>query len=98
MSASVFHGNTVKPVEPEAGMPGVEEKKVQTTCCVMEEIKQLKSVVPNAMHVTLHRRMCGLVVIFTSKVQEWYHKRAVTLKTSSMNRSWVVEHLRGAFM
>ena len=27
MSASVFHGNTVKPVEPEAGMPGVEEKK-----------------------------------------------------------------------
>ena len=40
--------------------------------------------------------MCGLVVIFTSKVQEWYHKQAVTLKTASTNRSWVVEQLRAA--
>ena len=42
--------------------------------------------------------MCGLVVIFTSKVQEWYHKQAVTLKTASTNRSWVVEQLRGTFI
>ena len=81
---------------------GLGEK--QTKCSVMEEIKQLRSVVRNAMHFTLflsnplHRRMCGLVVIFTSKVQEWHHKQAVTLKTASTNRSWVLEQLRGAFM
>ena len=42
--------------------------------------------------------MCGLVVIFTSKVQEWYHKQAETPKTASMNRSWVVDQFRDAFM
>ena len=42
--------------------------------------------------------MCGLVVIITSKAQEWYHKQAVTLKTASTNQSRVVEQLRGAFM
>ena len=71
----------------------------------MEEIKQLRSVVRDAMHFTVFfgrthckRRMCGLVVIFSSKVQEWCHSQAVTLKTASTNRSWVVEQLRGAFM
>ena len=78
---------------------------MQTKFSVMEELEQFKSVVRSAVHVTqvfflsnpLHRRMCGLVVIFTSKVQQWFHKYAETLKTG-MNRSWVVEHLRGAFM
>ena len=80
-------------------------KKVQTKCNVTEEIKQLRSVVRDAMHFTVFfgrthckRRMCGLVVIFSSKVQEWCHSQAVTLKTASTNRSWVVEQLRGAFM
>ena len=86
-------------------MPAVGEKEVKTKCSVMEEIEQLRSVVRNAMHFTmvylsnpLHRRMCGFVIIFTSRVQEWHHKQAETPKTASMKRSWVVEQLRGAFM
>ena len=78
----------MKPVELEAGMPGVgKKKKVQATCSVMEQIEQLRSVVRNAMHFTmfflsnpLHRRMCGLVVIFNSKVQG-YQEQAQTMKT-----------------
>ena len=46
MSASVFHWNTVKSVEFEAGMPEVGEKRC------MEEITQLMSVVRNAVHFT----------------------------------------------
>ena len=53
MCASVLDGKTLKSVELEGGMPTVGGKKVQTKCSVMEEIKQIWSVVRNAMHFTL---------------------------------------------
>lgn len=104
MRNEVFGPGAAEPVEMDPGMPGVAERRVQTKCSVVEEIRQLRKAVRNAMHFSmsflstpLHRRMCGLVVELTRSVQEWYHAQAVALKSSGSNRSWLARQLKDDF-
>lgn len=104
MRSQVFGGGMTEPVDLDASVPGIGERRVQTKCSVIEEIRQLRKAIRNAMHFTvtflstpLHRRMCGLVVKLTLSVQEWYHAQATVLKSGEASREWIVKQLGGSF-
>lgn len=103
MKSQVF-GAGAEPVELGQNVPGVSERRVKTKCSVVEEIRELRKAVRNAMHfaITLlstpvHRRMAGLLVKCTGMVQQWYHEQATTLKSSEANVKWMTEQRAGGF-